>query len=164
MGKASLPVPERDWRGAGQGAEMAFALKVQRQQECWLDQQCWSSERALERREGEGWCGMAEIRRYLPGKVGESWSRDEAFEPKALGLKGTEEEAECSWKGLRAGVCSRGNSLSIPEGTALHRQLLVLIDEFPSCIFYSSSSLSMLCGIIPAWSQGLQHLLLPSLL
>lgn len=36
---------------------------------------------------------MAEIQRYLPGKVGEGWSTDEAVEPKAVGLKVTEEEA-----------------------------------------------------------------------
>lgn len=59
-----------DWRGARQGAETGFSLKVQRQQGCQFDLQWWSSERSLEIREDGGWCGMAEIQRYLPGKVG----------------------------------------------------------------------------------------------
>lgn len=113
MGKA-VTACSRVWIGEGQGAENGFTLKVHRQQGCQLDLQCWSLEGALESREDGGWCGMAEIQSYLPGKVGESWSRDEAFEPKALGLKVTEEEAECSWKGVRPGVCSRGNQ---PEHT-----------------------------------------------
>lgn len=73
-----------DCRGARQGAEAGFSLRVQKQQGCQLALQYWSSERSLESREDGGWHGMAEIQRYLPGKVGESWSTDEAFEPNAL--------------------------------------------------------------------------------
>lgn len=70
--------------GEGQGREQSLDLLCTSRGSRDVGWICSAgAQRALESREDGGWCGGAEIQRDMPGKVGEGWSTDEAFEPKA---------------------------------------------------------------------------------
>lgn len=94
MGKAVTDC-SRGWIGEGQGREqrLDFLLKSRGSRDVsWIcsgraQRGLWKSERM---EDGVEWLRS---RGTCQGRWGESWSTDEAFEPKALGLKVPEEEA-----------------------------------------------------------------------
>lgn len=71
-----------DWRGARQAAETGITLKVQRQQGCQLDLQCWSSERALKAERMEDGVEWLRSRGTCQGRWGKARAQMKHLSPK----------------------------------------------------------------------------------